>query len=147
MNELVCYTDGSALNNRKNAPAGWACYFPKYDLLASKGIYGTNNFAELTAISFALYYVLEELEIHNMKFIIKTDSEYCIKVLTNPKKIKENKEKIEHCRNMIEKLIKNNNVVEFIHVDAHTNGKDDDSIYNDKVDKKARERAIEMSKT
>lgn len=141
---VLCYTDGSALSNKKDAPAGWACYFPKLEKLFSKGIYGTNNQAELTAISFALYYSLKKLNLRNTELIIKTDSEYCIKVLGHPKNIKVNKEKIENCKKMINLLNKQKTTVRFIHVSAHTNGKDFDSVCNDIVDKKAREKALQM---
>lgn len=146
MEELVCFTDGSALSNKQNAPAGWACYFPSLKKLFSKGMLGTNNQAELTAISFGLYYALTKLKIKKKKLIIKTDSEYSIKVIQSKNKPKLNEKKVMNCRKLILELKKRGNEVEFSHVSAHTGASDFDSLCNDIVDKKAREKAKGMKR-
>ena len=60
---LVCFTDGSALNNNKDAPAGWAFYIPKLKQLRYDSMIGTNNQAELEA----RYQVLIRDFIHSVK--------------------------------------------------------------------------------
>lgn len=144
--EAVVYTDGSALKNAKDAPAGWACYFVNEKVLKSGSFYGTNNIAELFAISYSLWYFINRINIANAKITIKTDSEYSIGVITGAKKAKANLKLINGIRKLEKELIKRGCSLYFEHVDAHTGGKDPDSIYNDKVDKAARAAATKLSK-
>ena len=56
MPRLDIYTDGSALKNSQESPAGAAFYIPSMRILRSKSFIGTNNIAELIAIDYALWY-------------------------------------------------------------------------------------------
>lgn len=135
------FTDGSALKNQSNAPAGWAFYIPSIDYLHAEGMYGTNNQAELTAIYKAICYVM------NMKqkeVLIYSDSQYSIDVITGAKKASKNKELIKDIQLLISNLKEAEMNIKFKHIDAHTGKKDYISISNDKVDKAARDKATEM---
>lgn len=144
--ETAVFTDGSALKNAKDAPAGWACYFVNEKILKSGSFYGTNNVAELFAISYSLWYFINRLNIVNAKITIKTDSEYSIGVITGIKKAKANIKLINGIKKLKNDLIKRGCSLDFKHVDAHTGGKDSDSVYNDMVDKAARAAATKLSK-
>ena len=138
------FTDGSALGNKQNAPAGAAFYIPSMKKLFSKSMYGTNNQAELEAIRYALWYFRENLS-KNIKGEVEifTDSSYSINAISGKwKKITINLEKIELIRQWILELKANGTHIKFIHVDAHTGKKDFVSINNDIVDKEARRQAL-----
>ena len=139
---MEIFTDGSALSNAKNACAGWAVYYVEIDKLRSGNMHGTNNQAELFAIKTALWYCDETLKIKDTAIVLKSDSEYAIKVVTGKNKAKANVETIESIKKLIAKLKKNKNTIDFIHVDAHTGGTDHDSVYNNIVDQEARRQAI-----
>lgn len=145
---MLIYTDGSALNNSKDAPAGWACLFVFSNgktLLRSGGQRSTNNAAEIQAISYALWYSVNKLTLKDEELLIKSDSEYAIKVISGVNKAKANAKAIAVCKMLIQKLKSANVDVKFEHVMAHTGGTDDDSKYNDIVDKEARKQATLIS--
>lgn len=147
--QMMCvFTDGSALSNKKSAPAGWAMLIPHENKLISKGMFGTNNQAELEAIRYSLWYLKEHNVEHKYDtfgdIYIMTDSEYSINAITGKHKSKVNTAKIKVCQLLINELSQMNITINFIHVDAHTGGKDYVSINNDIVDKTARKRAMEM---
>lgn len=147
--ELTIFTDGSALNNSKESPAGYAFYIPCIKHLKTEGLFCTNNQAELNACKFALYYVYKHLStlnkfIKNNNIYFITDSKYCINSLTNKYKNKLNIELIEECKQSINNIQKNNYNVLFVHVEAHTNKNDFLSYNNNIVDQAARESANKM---
>ena len=147
---VVIYTDGSALNNKKDAPAGWACLFVLTDgktILRSGSQYSTNNAAEIQAISYALWYSVNKLNLDKEDVTIKSDSEYAINVITGKKNAKVNVKAISVCQKLIQQLELIGCSVKFEHVMAHTGGTDDDSKYNDIVDKEARRQATTLSKS
>ena len=146
---VLIYTDGSALNNKKDAPAGWACLFVLSDgktILRSGGQKSTNNAAEIQAISYALWYSVNKLELKSEEITIKSDSEYAIGVISGTKNAKANLKAISVCQKLLHQLEENDCNVSFEHVFAHTGGTDEDSKYNDIVDKEARRQATIMSK-
>lgn len=140
------FTDGSALKNSTNSSAGFASYFDKLNKLFSKSMIGTNNQAELEAISFSLWYINKNYElfknlIKNNIIYIYTDSQYSINVLTGKNTPSKNIEKINRCKNLIKNIQALSIEIKFIHVMAHTNQSDYLSKCNDLVDKAAREKA------
>lgn len=141
---IEIFTDGSALSNSKNAFAGWACYFVDLKLLRSGSLRSTNNYAELWAIHYALYRLEKVIKPIDETIVIKTDSLYSIKVVTGINKAKVNLELIKSIQIRIKRLAVTGNRIEFKHVNAHTNGDDHDSVYNDIVDKEARRQAEEL---
>ena len=54
---LLCFTDGAAKSNSKNANAGWGVYIPKFKYFNSGSMKGTNNQAELEAVKQLLTYL------------------------------------------------------------------------------------------
>lgn len=138
MKDVDVYTDGSALSNSPDACAGWAVYFPLYKHLKSGCSHATNNHMELFAISHAIWKSNYVFKFINIKLRIFTDSEYSIKVLTGQNKAVKNKDLIDRTLALMKEFQKKSNVIEFIHVDAHTGGKDEQSVNNDIVDKQAR---------
>lgn len=148
--KFTVFTDGSALNNKAQAPAGMAFYIPSMKRLISKSMIATNNQAELEAIRYALWYVNEQvvkkkLEIPDNIIYIFTDSNYSMSAISGKwKKLKENLKKIEVCRRIIEEVGGVGVKVIFIHVKAHTRKKDFVSVNNDIVDQEARRKAEEM---
>ena len=144
---LTVYTDGSALNNKHGAPAGWACLFVFDDgksILKSGNQYSTNNAAEIQAISYGLWYSVNKIQLKNDKLVIKSDSEYAIGVISGKKNATANAKAISVCKKLMKQLTDAGCTVDFIHVMAHTNGTDDDSKFNDIVDKEARRQASEL---
>ena len=147
--ELTVFTDGSALCNKKDAPAGWAMYIPCKKVLISKGMFGTNNQAELEAIRYALWYLKEHINdyasyVHDAKIFILSDSEYSINTITGRYKPKTNTNKILACQILIRDLKKLGYKICFHHVMAHTGGSDYVSYNNNIVDVAARKRATEL---
>ena len=91
MKTIVCYCDGSALNNGqpdKKQGAGSGVYFPHYPRLSfGKRLETgkkTNNRAELFAIIIAIEFVSKNKDKFNNeeKIKIKSDSKYCIDAIT-----------------------------------------------------------------
>ena len=143
MIEIEVYTDGSAISNSKSSNAGWACYWPKLGILRSGAMVGTNNMAELRAIDYALWYTINRLDpVKNSKIIIRTDSEYCIGVITGEKRSYANLEQIGKIRGHMEELEKKGVGIEFKHVLAHTRRADEESRNNEIVDNRARMEAL-----
>ena len=145
--KFTVFTDGSALNNKKDAPAGFAFYFPTTKTLISKGLIGTNNQAELEAMRYCLWYFIQkyiEKDIPDNTLYVFSDSEYVINAITGKNKVNVNKEKIEICKKLIREITEKGKKLEFIHVFAHTKGKDFISINNEIVDFAARNEATKM---
>lgn len=152
---FTIFTDGSALSNSKNAPAGWAMYAPLTKKAFSKGLFGTNNIAELKAISCALWYINTEYEstlkpimdacdVKDTVYII-SDSEYGLKAVAGVNKAKANVDVIDYCKTLVDTIRKQLSLkIVFHHVNSHTGGEDFMSINNDVVDKLARARANSM---
>lgn len=141
---LDIFTDGSALKNQNNAPAGWAYYIPLYKHLRSQSMYGTNNQAELTAIKEAISYISSNLGQRVLETIsIYSDSTYSIGVVTGSMKASKNLELISEIKILISTLNSAGVNIKFKHVDAHTGKKDYVSVSNDVVDKAARTKANE----
>lgn len=83
---IICFTDGSCINNgKKDAVGGYGGYFPYHQELnfsskISSETIATNNIAELLAILEAIRSVdLDHIE----KVLIYTDSKYCFKIFTD----------------------------------------------------------------
>lgn len=145
--KFTVFTDGSALGNKKDAPAGFAFYFPTTKTLISKGLIGTNNQAELEAMRYCLWYFIQkyvENDIPDNTLYVFSDSEYVLNAITGRHNGKANKEKIEICKKLIHEIMKKGKKIEFIHVFAHTKGKDFISINNEIVDFAARNEATKM---
>lgn len=141
---FAAFTDGSAIDNSRNANAGWAVWFPTKKKLIAKEMTGTNNQAELEAMRFCLWYFIQNFmneDIPNNTFYIYSDSEYVINAITGKHKSKLNTEKIHVCKELISQ-IKNKHAIVFTHVRAHTKGTDYQSINNAIVDEAARARAM-----
>lgn len=149
--DYYVYTDGGCSNNgKKNALAGIGIFFGVGDKRnVSKKIEGkqTNNAAELSAI-IETYFIIEDDIVNGKKIVIVSDSEYAIKCVSSygEKCDKKqwnvdipNKELVKAAYNMY----KDKPNVTFMHVRAHTNGKDIHSIGNDNADKLA-SAAIEL---
>lgn len=138
---LRCFTDGAAKSNSKNACAGWAYFIPKFKLIESGSMRGTNNQAELEAIRRLL------LHLHSIKdklfsnICIFSDSKYSINAITGVNKAKLNKEIIEEIKELRSTLGKK---VAFEYVEAHTNKDDYLSKCNAVVDKAASEAASNL---
>lgn len=153
--EMTIFTDGSALSNSKRSPAGWGVYIPLLKKSFSKGLFGTNNIAELTAIQFALWYIdnhyddilkptMDKLEHPDTIYII-ADSEYSIKAVTGINKAKVNTDIITSCKDTLQSIKSNHRLrILFLHVNSHTGGSDFMSTNNDIVDYLARSKAEEM---
>lgn len=143
---LNVFTDGSAKSNSKTSNAGWAFYFPKLNIKKSGHLIGSNNVAELTAVKQALEYSIKQAK-NNKPLVIFTDSEYVIKVLSNPKaSIKENKELIENIKSIMISISKyTGRDIKFEKVKAHTKKDDWVSKCNDVVDKLAQAEASTKS--
>lgn len=147
--KFTIFTDGSALNNKTEAPAGMAVYIPLFKKLFSKSMIATNNQAELEAIRYALWWFKSNGEhIHTPDRVVYlfTDSEYSINSISGKwKKLTSNLAKISVIRQLIEDIKTSLNVeVRFIHVKAHTRKKDFISLNNDIVDQEARKKAMEQ---
>lgn len=148
MNTLIVFTDGCCFNNGKyNSKASYAVYFPnkEYENISGclKGKH-TNNRAELTAILICLQQ-LKYLE--NTIIKIYSDSKYSINSLTvwykkweqdnwiNSKKQQVlNSDLIKQILNLSNDLKKNNNIIQYNYVKAHTNKTDEISKCNNIVD-------------
>ena len=144
--KFTVFTDGSALSNKKDAPAGWAIYFPTKKNLIAKGMIGTNNQAELEAMRYCLWYFIQkyiDFDIPDNTLYVFSDSEYTINSITGKYNGSANKEKIAICKKLI-KEIEQKRKIEFIHAYAHTNGKDFISTNNEIVDFAARDEAKKM---
>ena len=98
-NTIHIFSDGSSLNNPGPCGAGIVLIFNDYRKEFSIPLgYGTNNFAELSAIKYAL----KKITSKKWPIIIYTDSKYCIGVLTQNWKIKANRELILEIKDLID---------------------------------------------
>ena len=129
MPRLDIYTDGSALKNSQESPAGAAFYIPTMKILRSKSFIGTNNVAELIAIDYALWYCLEN-NLDNI--LIHSDSQYSINAVTGKNKAKANTKLIERIQIKLQQLD-----VQFEYVRGHKGIEE-----NEIVDKAARKAAL-----
>jgi ribonuclease HI len=156
-NALVVFTDGSALaNGKRGARAGYAVVWPDMDdtLTFYQSIPQnepqTNNRAEYRAAHKALTQA-KEIDPSGMKTMyIYTDSQLLINSVTKwMLKWKKNGWKtatgqsVEH-QDLLKEIddMCGKRRVKWIHVDAHTGGKDWKSIWNDKADQLAKKAAI-----
>lgn len=138
---LLCFTDGAAKSNAKNANAGWGVFIPKFKYYNSGSMKGTNNQAELEAVKQLLLY-LSEIDLYS-SVLIYTDSKYVIGIFVDNNKYKVNVELIDE----IKQLRKNIKVkVGFKHVEAHTKKTDFISKCNAVVDKLASDAAESQTK-
>ena len=148
--KFTIFTDGSALNNKAEAPAGMAFFVPSKKILISKSMIATNNQAELEAIRYALWWFKEKLTdevVPDNTLFVFSDSAYSINAITGKwKKLKENVKKINVCKMLIKQIEETRGVkTVFIHVKAHTRKKDFVSLNNDIVDHEARKKATEQA--
>ena len=147
---IIVYTDGSCVGNgRTDAVGGIGIHFPNGELKDISKIYRlglcTNQKTELYAILTAIKYIKQNFSLEKYKLIIKTDSQYSINCVTKwingwmkngwvtqSNKPVVNKEMIETIHKYYVKYD-----IDFDHVDAHTNGDDEESVANAKADKLA----------
>jgi ribonuclease HI len=151
--EILVFTDGSFIKNKKNEKCGYGIYFPNGELeniaepFTLKPL--TNQRAELFAIYKALELITTTLVFKNIK--IFTDSEYSINSLTvwidswkkNGWKTA-NKKPVKNLDIILKTydILKNNiNKIQFYHVLSHTGNDDFLSISNDIVDNLAKKGA------
>lgn len=144
---IIVYTDGSCINNgRSGAVGGIGIHFPNSELKDLSKVFTlgccTNQRTELFAILTAIRYIKQKFGLKTYRVLIKTDSQYSIDCVTkwvygwikngwkttNNKPVA-NKEFIE----IIHKYCEHYDIL-FKHVEAHTNGDDDESIANAKAD-------------
>lgn len=129
MYKVTAYTDGACRGNPGPMGAGVVLMANnKFKHFHRSLGAGTNNIAELTAISLALSAIHEDKRC-DTRIIINTDSQYCIGVLSKGWKINVNATLIL----AIKELIKEFGRVEFEKVPAHSNDK-----YNEWADNLAR---------
>ena len=105
--KFTVFTDGSALNNKQDAPAGMAVYFPLKKVLLSKSMIATNNQAELEAIRYALWYFEKNfisLSIPDKTLYVFSDSEYSINSITGKWNSKINSKKIYACKQYVKSI-------------------------------------------
>jgi ribonuclease HI len=155
MNTIEIYTDGSYTKKKDKINCGYGVYFPNGECqdISRKFIHRpiTNNRAELYAIHKAIKISKtineKNKDKNNIKDVnIYSDSEYSVKTLTIWYKNwiisgrdYLNKDIIDDIMDLINTL---DYTVNFIHIRAHTNNKDEKSINNDVVDKLAKEGAL-----
>ena len=153
MSTVEIYTDGSLSKKNKKVYCGYGIYFPNGECqdISRKFIHTpiTNNRAELYAIYKALKITIKINEKNKIKTVnIYSDSEYSVKTLTiwykkwiiNGKDYS-NKDIIDNIMDLIIKLPYN---INFIHIRAHTNNKDEKSINNDIVDRLAKDGSFKL---
>lgn len=162
MKDIIIFTDGSCCGNGTlGAVGGIGIHFPNGELKDLSHVYKgrcTNQRAELYAILTALRYIKKHLKISKCRIFIKTDSKYSIDCVTKwIKKWLQNNWKTTSGgdvlnRDLIEKIhnyyVKYNVIL--IHVEAHTDNDDDDSVANaiaDRLATKASQRAIMRNKS
>jgi ribonuclease HI len=147
MSVLRCFTDGAAKSNRKDAPAGWAYYFPKQGKCGYGNFYGTNNQAELQAViqglKRALKFKFMKPPIEYTSVLVITDSKYVIGIMEGNKP-KTNLDLIQELFDTRDKL---HCKVGFEYVSAHTKKTDYVSSCNNVVDGLASAAAERLKKT
>lgn len=159
MEEIIVFTDGSYIKNKSSGleKSGYGIYFPNGELPNISRSFThvplTNQRAELYAIYKAIYYITTKLSVKKIK--IYTDSEYSLKSLTiwikNWKKNNWKTATGQQVKNTdiilnVDKLISDfRGKIEFYHVNSHTGNTDDFSLWNDAVDKLAKEGAFKKN--
>jgi ribonuclease HI len=153
--EINVFTDGSYFKQKDNknktfASCGYGIFYPNKELpnvsRPFKKADPTNNRAELMAIYVALIQVKTNFDFN--KLTIYSDSQYCIRSLTEYSKVwrvngwkgatKKPVENQDLIKPIISILDKYTDKIIFIHVRAHTNKQDQISLSNDMVDKLAK---------
>ena len=150
--QLICFTDGSALTNgTENCKCGYSVVWPYYsDYDDAKHLAnGTNNQAEYHAVILA-FEVADKIDpTKNIPLVVYTDSQLLINSMTkwisgwkknnwktsNKQPVK-NKELIEHLDSLMSQR-----VCSFKHVKAHTYQDTFESNFNRKADRAAVEAA------
>ena len=143
---IEIYTDGSLSRKNGKIYCGYGIYFPNGECqdISRKFIHSpiTNNRAELYSILKAIRITLK-INTENKIVNIYSDSEYCVKTLTiwYKKWIENGKDYLNSdiIDNIMNLIISLPYTINFIHIRAHTNNKDEKSINNDIVDKLAKE--------
>lgn len=151
--EIIVFTDGSCINNGNAKKAGYACVFPNNPEFTFAGTINenpTNNRAEYTAFISACDQA-NKLDPDKQKVLrVYTDSNLLVntatKWLTSWKKKNWKKSDGEPVLNLdlvkeIDKRLEEREII-FSHVKAHTGGSDWIYIWNDKVDKLAKQYAV-----
>ena len=150
---LICFTDGSALNNGKhNAKAGYATVWPYHEELNSSiplKTNPTNNRAEYTAIIHAINQADVLDPEHNKTLIIYTDSMLLVNSMTKwlPNWKRSNYMKHDGKPVLNQDLIKTidqlskTRKIAYRHVRAHTNASTWEAKYNAIADNLARQAA------
>lgn len=148
---LVAFTDGAcSKNGSKHAKAGWAVVFPNHENMSISGVvtdHPTNNRAEYMALCKA-FDVADQIDPKRLqKLIVYTDSKLLKDSLTkwlpgwkrNHWKKSDGGEVLN--RDLLEKLdgCMQRRAIEMHHVLAHTGRNDWMSVWNDKVDRMARD--------
>ena len=162
MSRVVVYTDGAcSKNGNKNAIASWAMWFPSRpdwsDAQRVDGSNQTNNRGELSAILSAFKKIRSELGTgcNDIDVIVYTDSDYSKNCLTKWVSGWIRKGWVTASgtavlnRDLIEATLALQpqfRSVTYEYVRAHTGGKDEHSLHNDRVDRMAR-RVIDPSVT
>jgi len=131
MHKVIAYTDGSCSGNPGPMGAGAVLLLRNQNRIKqiSKSLgAGTNNIAELQAISLALSAIFPRSR-SATHVTIRTDSQYCIGILSKGWKISANPGLIMAIKELMSQFAK----IEFEKVSAHTQDK-----YNDWADNLAR---------
>jgi len=145
-NEIKVFTDGSCIKKKSGILCGYGVHYPnkEYNDFGRPFTHVplTNQRAELYAIYKGIQRIHKRDKYVNI--IIYSDSEYSIKSLTiwikqwklngwktAGKKPVLNQDLIIELDSL---LSKHNGKIKFVHVKAHTNGKDYESIHNDIAD-------------
>jgi ribonuclease HI len=157
IDEIIVYTDGSLIRKKDNGnyilQSGYGIYFPNNEIenisRPFKDGIPTNNRAELKAIYVGLIKIIKKFKFK--KIILYSDSEYCIKSLTEyankwelndwktaKNQPVENQDIIKPLYNIVKKI---RDKLVFIHVMAHTKNQDDISLNNKTVDELAKKGA------
>jgi len=153
---IEVFTDGSCMKKKTGMICGYGAYFPNKELPNLSKPFThiplTNQRTEL----YAIYKAIKKVHKYdgNININIYSDSEYSIKSLTvwinewkkngwktSQKKPVMNRELIEQIDALINK---HKGKIKFIHVTAHTGGKDIMSINNDIVDTLAKNGALKI---
>jgi ribonuclease HI len=162
-NSIVCFSDGSCINNgstsiKKPANAGYACVFPNHPqytqarkLCATPDCAVTNNRAEYTALICAIEICRDiDSSSHSQSLAFYTDSKLLIDTATRWIPVWKQKgwrkadgKKVLNLDLVvkIDELLRERKVT-FKHVRAHTGGVDWMSKWNDKADELAKAAAL-----
>lgn len=162
IDQIKVYTDGSCIRKKNELDetillCGYGIYYPNKELpnvsRPFKNGEPTNNRAELQAIYVALIQIKKNFKYN--KVYVYSDSKYCISSLTEyalkwekngwkgtNKKPIENQDIMKPLYDIVKKQV---DKIVFVHVKAHTNQQDENSINNAFVDnlaKKGSERSV-----